>query len=95
MKEADIQLQFQKLIIGAGGYCLKNHGSLYSKAGTPDIMGMLGGVTFFIEFKASAAGKATEKQLLELKKWAAQGAVTGIYHNAKAAFDFIMSHVEK
>lgn len=86
MNEASIQLQFQKLIKAAGGKCYKLHGGPYSIVGQPDIMGILDGKMFAIEFKRPG-GKATPKQEIELKEWERQGVIAFVSDNAKAAFE--------
>ena len=56
---------------------IKIHGSGYSEAGTPDIIGAYKGRMFLVEVKAEK-GRATLLQLHRLEEWKDAGAVAVI-----------------
>jgi len=40
-KEADVQLEIQRWVVQNGGYVIKTHGSQFSGAGVPDLIGFV------------------------------------------------------
>jgi len=60
-----------------GGKVIKTHGSRYMPAGTPDLIGVLGGVSFAVEVKRQGV-RPTPVQAAELKEWQAQGWAAGV-----------------
>lgn len=55
---------------------IKVHGSQFTEAGTPDILGCWRGIMFTIEVKAAKATTPTAIQLERLNQWRQAGAVT-------------------
>ena len=77
MTEAQIVKRIVAAIRTAGGYAIKHHGSPYSHAGTPDVLGCLRGRMLAVEVKRPG-GKPTALQEHELRLWAACGAIAGV-----------------
>ena len=51
MSEKAIENKIKKFLDEIGAYHIKNHGSIYSRAGTPDITGVIKGHFIGIEVK--------------------------------------------
>lgn len=60
-----------------GCKAVKFHGSEYTEAGTPDIVGCYRGRTFLIEAKVEG-GKVSKIQDYRLKQWKSAGAVVAV-----------------
>lgn len=75
--EARIVKAVQQTIASLGGYSVKTHGGMYGRAGTPDVLACIDGRMFALEVK-TATGKASPRQLYELRRWQRSGAVAAI-----------------
>lgn len=60
---------------------LKLHGTVYGRAGTPDLLIVAGGRVALIEVKRPG-GRLTPLQRRELARWSAAGAVTAVCRSA-------------
>ena len=71
MKEKTIQEHIIKRMRSAGWYVRKNHGSMYSKAGVPDLICHKEGGTLYIEVKqpGKQATIIQRKEMAELRKY--------------------------
>ena len=88
MTEAVLQRAIQKAIRDRGGKVIKIHGNAYAQAGTPDLIGVLAGVSFAIEVKRP--GKtATKLQTHELEQWGLQGWAVGVATSVDDAIGII------
>ena len=67
---------------------MKLHGNQYTINGTPDLLIVKEGQTYFMEVKRRG-NKATPKQLFELRKWAGAGAITGGVYSVDEAINMI------
>ena len=65
-------------------HVVKNHGSIYSRSGEPDLYGCCLGACFVIELKA-AHGVVTRAQILRLNQWHAAGARVGVARSVESA----------
>ncbi len=88
MTEATLQRAIQKAIRDAGGKVIKIHGNAYTQAGTPDLIGVLRGVSFAIEVKRPGQS-ATLLQTHELEQWGLQGWAVGVATSVQEALDII------
>ena len=71
---------------------VKMHGSPYSRAGTPDILGCTHGLMFVLE--AKSIGKTPSKiQRYELQKWEQAGAVVRWFTSYQDAIDTVRAMV--
>ena len=77
MLERDIVKRIREHVSANGGKCYKLHGSAFSSAGAPDLMGNHRGVPFAIEVKR-LGNVATPLQAREIGEWAEQGWVSGV-----------------
>jgi len=77
MLERDIVKRIKDHVSASGGKCYKLHGSAYTRAGAPDLMGNHRGVPFAIEVKRPG-NTATPLQAREIGEWGAQGWVSGV-----------------
>lgn len=62
------------------GKAIKIHGSAFTELGTPDILGAISGLHFFVETKLPGED-ATPIQKQRLQEWADQGYITGVVHS--------------
>ena len=86
MKESALVHNLLKALNAAGAKAIKIHGSAFSEAGTPDIIGAAGfqsGRAFAIECKVGR-NQPTALQRQRLHEWECGGAVTAI---AREDFD--------
>ena len=83
MTEKALIKRIMRELKAAGAKAIKIHGSIYSEAGTPDIIGCYRGYAFAIEAKVNC-GKSSKIQDCRLREWAHAGAITGI---AREDFD--------
>ena len=67
---------------------MKLHGNQFTINGTPDLLFVKEGQTYFMEVKRPG-NKATPKQLFELRKWAGAGAITGVVYSVDDAIKLI------
>lgn len=67
---------------------IKMHGSIYSRRGTPDIMGVWKGNPFFLEVKR-VGQKATALQNKEIGEWNEVGATAVVVRSADEAMEII------
>ena len=88
MTEAQVQRAFQAEVKRRGGKAYKLHGSPYSVAGQPDVIGALDGVSFAVEFKTEGK-RPTPKQEHELAAWAAQGWAAGVATSVEEALAIV------
>lgn len=73
----------RKEYVRRGGYCFKEHGSMFS-AGQPDLIGVIGGRSVVVECKAPGKLKnATALQMATLSKWRKAGALALVCDNAE------------
>ena len=70
--EANLQRAIRRMVRDAGGKVYKLHGSPYTVAGAPDLIGAVNGIAFALEVKLPGE-HATAKQQHELQGWEAQG----------------------
>lgn len=75
--ESRIAREVKSAIFALGGRAIKTHGSAYSRLGTPDVIGCIDGRMYALEVK-TATGRASERQLFELRQWRAAGAVAAV-----------------
>ena len=78
MKERIIARNIINRIEKMGGYAVKQHGSIYGRVGTPDILACVGGVFFAIEVKVPgppSKTKPTPAQARQLQMVAIAGGV--------------------
>jgi len=80
MLEKSIVAAIKKRVMESGGKCYKLHGTAYTVAGAPDLIGCYRGRAFAVEVKQSGRG-ATVIQRRELDEWRAQGWVSGVVHS--------------
>lgn len=72
-------------IAALGGRAIKTHGSAYSRLGTPDVLGCIDGRMYALEVK-TATGRASERQLFELRQWQDAGAVAAVVRGPSDVF---------
>lgn len=72
----------------AGAKVIKHHGSQFSRAGTPDLLGCYRGYMIAIEVKVHP-NKPTVLQEQELTQWAQAGAYTAVAYCIEDAQDVI------
>lgn len=65
--EKKIENGIKRYLDSIGAYHIKNHGSMYSKAGTPDIVACVQGRFVAIEVKRESGGKVSELQKAHIK----------------------------
>jgi len=70
----------------------KHHGSNFG-AIELDIYGCYRGLSFFIEMKRPG-GKLSDRQVVEIAKWKAVGAATGVAYSAEEALEIIFKAKE-
>lgn len=70
----------------------KFHGSAFGHMEL-DIYGCCRGRAIFLETKRTT-NKPSERQLVEIKRWAATGAIVGVVHNKQEALDLIAPALE-
>ena len=71
-----------------GTRAVKNHGSPFSRVGTPDIVGCTRGLFFTLEAKSK--GKHPRKiQLVELERWRRAGALALWFDSIDTAIDAV------
>jgi len=75
------------------GYAYKRLGYIHNK-GQPDITGCIKGIRIEIEGKLPG-NKPTPLQANRLKKWAAAGAITGVYDSFEKAQKIIIKGLKK
>ena len=74
-----------------GCYCIKIHGSCYSVAGTPDIVGSYYGAFFAFEVKREGVKKPSDIQLYEMDCWKLSRAIVGVVHNLAEAKELLFA----
>lgn len=67
-----------------GCKAIKTHGSAYQEAGTPDIIGCLGGRMLALEAKQPGK-QPTKLQVRRLEEWRAAGAIAGVVTSVEEA----------
>ena len=72
-----------------GCRALKYHGSQFAQSGHPDVYGCYGGMPFFIEVKRPGGPGPKPSQVVELAKWDAVGAATGVARSVHDALEII------
>lgn len=77
-----------------GCRALKYHGSQFAHSGHPDVYGCCQGMPFFIEVKRPGGPGPTTLQVVELAKWKAVGAATGVARSAQEALEIIFKAKE-
>jgi Holliday junction resolvase len=92
MTEATLQRAIQKAIRNRGGKVIKIHGNAYAQAGTPDLIGVLDGVSFAIEVKRPGE-TATKLQAHELEQWGLQGWAVGVATSVDEALRIVAQEV--
>ena len=96
MKEADLQRTIRKhLMEKYGAQCIKHHGSMYSEAGTADILCALPpkGKYLAIEVKLPDK-KPTKLQLLWLGKYKEVGAIVGVVTSIKDVDNLLENYLD-
>lgn len=94
-KESVITAKALKLLKEGGILAWKNHGSLYSKAGIPDIQAVRDGTTFYIEMKRPGE-EPTPIQAVMIEKLRKAGAPVTVAHSAEEAYGFVaLSYTKK
>lgn len=66
-KESAIEKSIQKYLDSIGAYHIKNHGSIFSRAGTPDITACINGTFVGIEVKRPHVGRVSALQRAHIK----------------------------
>jgi len=69
---------------------IKRHGSIYSRAGDPDILGCYRGRMFALEAKAPGK-KPSPIQRKRLREWRDAGAVSGRFDSLDHALELVRS----
>jgi hypothetical protein len=59
-------------------YAYKNHGTMYSVAGRPDIQGNVGPFALYLEVKRPRGGRVSRRQRVEHEKIAKTGALCSV-----------------
>lgn len=65
-------------------HVVKNHGSIYSRRGEPDLYGCNAGTCFVIELK-DGRGVVSRAQILRLNQWHQSGARVGVARSVESA----------
>ena len=97
MKERTIQREIVRKIEKMGGYAVKQHGSIYGRVGTPDILACVGGVFFAIEVKVPgppSKTKATPAQNRQLRMVAIAGGVAFVTTSVEHVERVIKEHTD-
>jgi hypothetical protein len=71
----------------------KRHGTVYTKAGDPDVYLLAGGVHIELELKVPGES-ATPLQLFRLREWEKAGAYTAVIHSIPELCAFLSGLVE-
>jgi len=71
-----------------GIWCFKVHGSVFQRAGIPDIIAVVKGLAVFIEVK-TPTGKVSRIQDHVMNELARHGAVVGVAYSKEDALDII------
>ena len=89
--ETQLQLRIQKLITSRGGYVNKNHGSMITRKGIPDLTICYKGVPMYWEIKTPDTAKdVSAAQGIQLRLANRAGAFTAVvasYEEAKRLLD--------
>lgn len=85
--------KIREMLRSKGAVSIKHHGSGYTRAGEPDIIGCHRGVAFAIEVKQPGE-MPTKIQAQRLKEWAKAGAIVGVAHSVEEASQ-ILSRIEE
>ena len=92
MKEATLRRKImKKLQETEGGFWFHPHGSMYSAAGVPDIIGCLNGCYIAFEVKRPDGGDVTALQKRTLERITEEGGVSAVirsFEEAKEILDF-------
>ena len=72
-----------------GTYAIKLHGSLYSTAGTPDLLVVHNGRAFLLEVKRPGQ-KPTPVQLSEMARWTGAGATSAVVYGVPDALALLL-----
>lgn len=80
-------LKYLKII---GAKAIKIHGTPFSRAGTPDIVGAINGRPLALEVKRPGE-EETRIQAHELRKWKEAGAITGVVTSVAEAKEILCS----
>lgn len=84
MSEKRIENSIQRYLDSLGAYHIKNHGSIYSRAGTPDITACLKGRFIAIEVK-QPGGKVSALQAAHIELIKQAGGVAFVAYSLEEA----------
>ena len=83
--EAKIVAAVVRMLEKRGALVVNIHGSVYSRAGTPDLVGVLpGGVAFCLEVK-TPDGVASKLQERAIRRWSERGARAAVVRSVEDA----------
>ena len=84
MSEKRIENAIQRYLDSLGAYHIKNHGSIYSRAGTPDITACIGGKFVAIEVK-QPGGRVSALQAAHIELIKKAGGVAFVAYSLEEA----------
>ena len=91
-EETNLQLRIQRLVKAQGGYITKNHGSMISEPGEPDLTGTYKGYSFYWEVKI-LPNKPSREQGIKCRQIMRAGGQTAIITSLKQA-ELLLSHYD-
>ena len=93
MKEAALRRKImKKLQETEGGWWTHPHGSMYSQAGVPDILGCLKGCFIAFEVKRPDGGDATLLQKKTLERITTEGGISAVIRSFEEAKEILDLH---